>query len=280
MDGVIGLKLENLLFTTQASPIGFAQRPGIARKMVQAGFVSVFLGIENVSAKSLKAMHKPNTLELIRRGVEELKREQITVIAGIINGLSHDDAQSIRENYEFVRGMGITSVMDQLLTPYPKTPLRAELLSEGLVVNHDDFRWYDGYFGNVRTHSLSADQLNFVRWKTRRAVIGMWRPQSGDWRYFKGYTYLWEFGLRHVIWLNERVLELLFGVEGRYKLQMRQYLQLNDFGIESDALPRRCPYHPIFATADDAFVDTRTSLLRRKLARGRDGVVGPTAASV
>lgn len=278
MDGVISLKLKDLIFTTQASPIGFAQRPGIARKMVQAGFVSIFLGIENGSAKSLKAMHKPNTLEWIRRGVEELQREDITLIAGIINGLGHDDPQSMRENYEFVRGMGITSVMDQVLTPYPKTPLRTDLLAEGLVVNHDDFRWYDGYFANVRTNHLSADQLNYIRWRTRREVIGMWRPQSGDWRFFRGYTYLWEFGLRYVVWLNERLLELLFGVEGRYKIQMRQYLQLNDFGIESDRLPPRRTYHPVFASADDPFADTRTSLIKRKLARPGDAVAGQAAS--
>jgi radical SAM superfamily enzyme YgiQ (UPF0313 family) len=280
MDGVASLKLKDLLFTTQASPIGFAQRPGIAEKMEKAGFVSIFLGIENASARSLKSIHKPNTLELIRRGVAELQSRNITIIAGIINGLPHDDAASIRENYEFIKSMGITSVMDQLLTPYPKTPLREEMLAAGLVANHDDFRWYDGYFGNVRTEHLSPQELNFTRWRTRREVIGMWRPQTGDWRYFKGYTYLWEFGLRYVVWVNERLLELLFGIEGRYKIQMRQYLQLNDFGIVADALPRRSAYHPVFGTSDDPFTDTRTSLIRRKLV-GPAGPLGKsTAASV
>jgi anaerobic magnesium-protoporphyrin IX monomethyl ester cyclase len=265
MDGIIGLKLRNLVITTQASPIGFANRPGIAKKMVQAGFVSVFLGIENVSAKSLRAMAKPNTVEAIKRGVAELQREDISVIAGLINGLPHDDAESIRENYAFIKGLGINSVMDQLLTPYPKTDLRKEMLKQGLVANHDDFRWYDGYFANVRTEHLSPELLSFVRWKTRRDVIGMWRPTRADWKHFKGYTYLWEFGLRYLIWLNERLLELVFGVEGRYKIQMRQYLQLNDFGFEADGLDRGRPYHPLFGTAEDPFDDSRASLIRRRL---------------
>ena len=233
--------------------------------MVGAGFVSIFLGIENVSTKSLRAMQKPNTVESIRRGVAELQSQDITVIAGLINGMPHDDAESIRENYEFVRELGITSVMDQLLTPYPKTGLREDMLASNMIANQDDFRWYDGYFANVRTEHLSPEQLGFVRWKTRRDVIGMWRPTRADWKYFKGYTYLWEFGLRHVIWLNERLLELLFGVEGRYKIQMRQYLQLNDFGIDADGLEPRRSYHPVFGTPDDPFQDSRSSLIRRKL---------------
>jgi anaerobic magnesium-protoporphyrin IX monomethyl ester cyclase len=182
-EGVIRLKLKNLMFTTQASPIGFAHRPDIAKKMVEAGFVSIFLGIENGSTKNLKTMHKPNTLDTIQRGVEALQKANIIVIAGIINGLPDDDPESIRENYQFIKKMGITSVMDQIMTPYPKTPLRDEMIeADGSHRQLSDFRWYDGYFSNVRTSQLSPEELNFVRWKIRREVIGMWRatPETGS----------------------------------------------------------------------------------------------------
>jgi radical SAM superfamily enzyme YgiQ (UPF0313 family) len=259
------LKLKNLIFTTQASPIGFAHRPDIAKKMVQAGFVCIFLGIENASIKNLRTMNKPNTLDTIQRGVAALQKEGIIVIAGIINGLSEDDPGSIRENYQFIKNMGITSVMDQIMTPYPKTPLRGEMIADGRVANLSDFRWYDGYFSNVRTRNLSPAELNFVRWKIRREVIGMWRATRADWKYFKGYTYLWEFGFRHIVWLNERLLEFLFGVEGRYKLQMRQYMQLNDFGIQIPGRQRAENYHPVYGIHADPFQDTRWSMLKRRL---------------
>ena len=264
-DGVIRLKLKNLIFTTQASPIGLAHRPDVARKMAQAGFVSIFLGIENVSVKNLKTMHKPNTLDTIQRGVAALQKEDIVVIAGIINGLADDDPESIRENYQFIKKMGITSVMDQIMTPYPKTPLREEMLADGRVANLSDFRWYDGYFSNVRTRQLTAEELNFVRWKIRREIVGMWRATKADWKFFKGYTYIWEFGLRHIVWLNESLLELIFGVEGRYKLQMRQFLQLNDFGIEVPGRQRADAYHPVYGSNEDPYRDTRWSLLKQRL---------------
>ena len=264
-DGVIRLKLKNLIFTTQASPIGFARRPDVARKMAQAGFVSIFLGIENASTKNLRTMNKPNTLDTIQRGVAALQKEDIVVIAGIINGLPDDDPESIRENYQFIKKMGITSVMDQIMTPYPKTPLREEMLKDERVANLSDFRWYDGYFSNVRTHQLTPEELNFVRWKIRREILGMWRGTKADWKFFKGYTYFWEFGFRHIVWLNERLLELLFGVEGRYKLQMRQFLQLNDFGIEIPGRQRADAYHPVYGKNQDPYRDTRRSLLKQRL---------------
>ncbi len=62
IDGIAGLKLKNLRFTTQATVVGFSQRPHIVKKMPAAGFVSIFLGIENASTKNLRAMKKPNTL--------------------------------------------------------------------------------------------------------------------------------------------------------------------------------------------------------------------------
>lgn len=264
-DEVIRLKLKNLMFTTQASPIGFAHRPDLAKKMVQAGFVSIFLGIENASTKNLRAMNKPNTLDTIQRGVAALQKEDIMVIAGIINGLPDDDPESIRENYQFIKNLGINNVMDQIMTPYPKTPLRGEMIEDKRVVNLSDFRWYDGYFSNVRTRHLTPEELTFVRWKIRREVIGMWRATKADWKHFKGYTYLWEFGFRYIVWLNERLLELLFGIEGRYKLQMRHFLQLNDFGIEIPGRQRVETYHPIYGSNEDPYRDTRWSMLKRRL---------------
>ena len=65
--------------------------------------------------------------------------------------------------------------MDQIMTPYPKTPLRQEMPKDDRIANLSDFRWYDGHFSNVRTQQLTPQELNFVRWKIRREIIGMWR---------------------------------------------------------------------------------------------------------
>ena len=68
-----------------------------------------------------------------------------------------------------------------------------------------------------------------------------------------------------MVWLNERLLESLFGMEGRYRLQMRQFLQLNDFGIEVPDIPKKPSYHPIFGTDEDPMLDRRWSLIRKRL---------------
>jgi hypothetical protein len=117
----------------------------------------------------------------------------------------------------------------------------------------------------VRTSQLTPEELNFERWKIRREVIGMWRATPGDWKFFKGYTYFWEFFFRHIVWLNERLLECIFGVEGRYKLQMRHFLQLNNFGIKIPGRQRIETYHPVYGNHADPYKDTRWSILRHRL---------------
>jgi anaerobic magnesium-protoporphyrin IX monomethyl ester cyclase len=265
-DGIIDLKLRNMRITTQASPMGFARRPELVKKMTQARLVSVFLGIENVSKRNLRMMHKPNTVELIRKGVRALRDGGVSIAGGIINGLRHDDADCLRENYEFMRELGVSAVMDQLMTPYPRTRIREQLLGEGRVRNPADFRWYDGYFANVATDHLEPAELNWLRWKTRREVLGMWRATRADWRYFTGYSLLWELALRPIIWANERLLTMLHGLVGRYKLQMKYFLELNDFGITIPGRRRADTYHPVFGDATEPYGLTRAEWLDRELA--------------
>jgi hypothetical protein len=164
-----------------------------------------------------------------------------------------------------MRDLGINSVMDQLMTPYPSTEIRQQLIDEGRVRNPDDFRWYDGYFSNVATDHYEPAELNFMRWKMRREVLGMWRAKPEDWRYFAGYSLLWELGLRPLVWLHERYAEMRYGIEGRYKLQMKHYLDLNDFDIEGPGLERSATYHPVFGDASDPYHESREQLLARTL---------------
>jgi hypothetical protein len=77
------------------------------------------------------------------------------------------------------------------------------------------------------------------------------------------------------------MLELLFGIEGRYKLQMKHFMQLNNFHIEVPGLERTDSYHPVFGTADDPFAETTWSLLKKRLSFAWQKLLGgsPPAAA-
>ena len=98
---------------------------------------------------------------------------------------------AIRRNYEYFGSLGIGTVLDQMITPYPGTEMRRELLDAGLVTNPYDYQWYNGCWPQVRTKHLTSKQLLFEKWKARRDIIEDWRANDqvkAHYPYFAGCT--------------------------------------------------------------------------------------------
>ena len=166
-DAIVKAGLDDLGYFTQASSAGIGSSPEVAKKMAQAGFRVCFLGIENVSPRNLKFMHKGQIAEKSKAAIGYLHDNNILVIGGMIIGHPDDREEDIAFNYDFFLRSGIEMYHDQILQPYPKTTLREELLRAGLVTNPDDFRYYSGYWANVKTRHLGSDDIQFLRWKYR-----------------------------------------------------------------------------------------------------------------
>lgn len=176
----------NLTFAVQASVRGFKRNPGLAEAIARAGTKIVFLGIENASDCALEFMNKSNQLtstdtEMV---VKELKKHNILIVGGFIFGYPDDTRQTLIENFEYAKKLGIDIQLFNILTPHLKTELREELIREGLVTNADDFSHYNHYASNVRTKHLSSEELYKIRnWLDARFPV-----ESGAiFRLFKAY---------------------------------------------------------------------------------------------
>jgi radical SAM superfamily enzyme YgiQ (UPF0313 family) len=227
-DGIAALRLP-VQFLIQASCAGIAKDPALPRKMADAGITMVFLGIENASELNLQQMKKGKIGGVTRIAVTRLADAGISVVGGLINGFPDDDVASIRRNYEYARDLGIGTVLDQLITPYPGTEMRRELIDAGLVTNLYGYQWYNGCWPQVRTKHLTSKRLLFEKWKARREIIGDWRATDqvkAHYPYFAAfYTYL----LRPIIRFNENRMDWMYGEAGHYKRQMMQWARLNDY---------------------------------------------------
>jgi radical SAM superfamily enzyme YgiQ (UPF0313 family) len=148
----------------------------LAPLMRAAGFRYVFLGIENVLERDLeflKAAAKNAQREAGRRtgnatvrAIELLHRSGISVVGGIIVGNPDDTAESIEANLRFARRY-VDWPYIQHPTPYPGTPMTADFRARNLVVS-DRVEEYDGTTAVVRTEHLSADEIEFQRWRAER----------------------------------------------------------------------------------------------------------------
>lgn len=167
-DAIVDYGHNDIWYVIQASSLGIATSKTLVEKMAKAGIKIVFLGIENVSEENLKRMKKGNILEKTTTAIKKLHNHDIMIIGGMIIGHPDDKESDIAQNYNYFRENNVDFVGDQILTPYPKTGSRKEILELGLVTNKSDFTKYNGYWANVKTHYLSTEDLQFIRWKYNR----------------------------------------------------------------------------------------------------------------
>jgi len=215
-------------YSTQASVEGLHRNPSVIEDMAEAGFELVFLGIENVSKRNLKAYKKGDIVHSTQEVIRELQRNNIMVMGGFVLGAPEDDQEDILEQFEFMKNHPIDSYLVQILTPYPSTPMTSELEQGGYIVNKD-LRRYSGLFANVCTDHLSSRQLDYLRWRhfpyyrslrwMRRAVA----PKIYPWGIFK------ESLMRLGQWLLEESRILFRSREHAFKKYMEANLRDNLF---------------------------------------------------
>lgn len=164
-DAIVDAGHNDIRYIIQASSAGIASSNTLVEKMARAGFRIVFLGIENVSEENLRLMKKGNIIEKTKLAVKRLHEHDIMIVGGMIIGNPNDREEDIARNYEFFVDLQIDFFADQILTPYPKTGMRDELLKAGLVTNKYDYSRYNCFWANIKTNYLEPEDLQFLRWK-------------------------------------------------------------------------------------------------------------------
>jgi radical SAM superfamily enzyme YgiQ (UPF0313 family) len=122
------------LFITEAS-INLADDNELMDQMAQAGFVSVFVGIETPSEESLTECHKSqNKNRNLVESVKRLQRHGLQVMGGFIVGFDSDTQAIFQRQIDFIQKSGIVTAMVGLLQAPYGTELYRRLSQEGRVI--------------------------------------------------------------------------------------------------------------------------------------------------
>jgi hopanoid C-2 methylase len=125
--------------------------------MREAGFITVFCGIETPEPEALRAMAKDQNLRMpILDAVAKLNAHGMEVVSGIIIGLDTDGPETAEHIVEFVEASKIPILTINLLYALPKTPLWDRLAKEG------------------RLRPDPARDSNIVFKLPEETVLGMW----------------------------------------------------------------------------------------------------------
>lgn len=228
-DAIIARGYRNLNFIVQADCITMARNEPMVARMAEAGFRSVFLGIENVSKENLCAAGKKDIVAASRQAIAICHKHDMMVVGGLIFGFPEDDEKAIRENYEFIKEIEADTVYCQVLTPYPETGMRQMLLDKGLVTNKHDYKRYNGLWANVRTRYLDTDELQYQVWYQRQVVLSWWNPPSRMRNEGWGWTLLWRFLFKPFLKLHYRRVLRKYDWRGRYEREVERWHNVNRF---------------------------------------------------
>jgi radical SAM superfamily enzyme YgiQ (UPF0313 family) len=119
--------------------LNIAQNPEILADMREAGFDTIFVGIETPEEDALNSMlKKQNLRQPILEAIDTLNRSGIEVVSGIIMGLDTDTPNTGRNILKFIEASGIPMLTINLLYALPKTALFERLQKEGRLISGEN----------------------------------------------------------------------------------------------------------------------------------------------
>jgi len=122
-------------FSTEAS-INLADDTELMGLMTQAGFDTVFVGIETPNEDSLAECSKTQNKDRdLVESVKELQRAGLQVQGGFIVGFDSDTPSIFQQQIDFIQRSGIVTAMVGLLQAPPGTHLFERLQQEGRLVD-------------------------------------------------------------------------------------------------------------------------------------------------
>src|SRR5271157_1597389 len=160
-------------FSTEVS-INLADDPVLLRLMVQAGFDTVFVGIETPNEDSLVECSKSqNKGRDLVESVKQLQRAGLQVQGGFIVGFDNDTPSIFQQQIDFIQKSGIVTAMVGLLQAPPGTHLYELLKQEGRLLNEVSSDNMDG-----STNIIPKMGLESLRVGYRKIIEQIYAPKS------------------------------------------------------------------------------------------------------
>src|SRR5438876_9261549 len=115
--------------------LNIAKNERVLALMREAGFVTVFCGIETPEPAALRFMSKDQNLRMpLLEAVRTLNRYGFEVVSGIIIGLDTDTPDTADRIIDFVQASAIPILTINILYALPRTPLWRRLEAEGRLL--------------------------------------------------------------------------------------------------------------------------------------------------
>ncbi len=160
-------------FSTEVS-INLVDDPELLSLMTQAGFDTVFVGIETPNEGSLTECSKnQNKGRDLVESVKQLQRAGLQVQGGFIVGFDNDPPSIFQQQIDFIQKSGIVTAMVGLLQAPPGTRLYERMRKEGRLVKEMSGDNVDGSTNIIPMMGLEALQEGY-----RKLLAQIYAPKA------------------------------------------------------------------------------------------------------
>ena len=201
-------------WTAQAEML-VSLHPDLLKLARRAHLDKLFLGFESVNPANRRELggKSKGLLTQYQEAIRAIHAHGIGVVGLFVFGFDHDTPQTLTDTWDFVRQSELDSLSMTILTPYPGTPFRAQLLAEERLLGRP-WRYYDtahityqprlmtvaeleqAYDGFCR-QAYSPRQMAHRGWRTLRRHAGAQMPRKLFGSFSTDYGYRRTFAWRH-----------------------------------------------------------------------------------
>jgi radical SAM superfamily enzyme YgiQ (UPF0313 family) len=125
----------------------------------RSGCRGLFIGFESLSQESLNAMGKSKLrVNDFKEAINMIHGHNIGIQGSFIFGMDQDDQSIFSDVLRFIEKTHIEAVLFSILTPFPGTKIRANLLRENRIFDND-WEKYDMNHVVFKPHKMTPRQL-------------------------------------------------------------------------------------------------------------------------
>ncbi|MFX1273874.1 MAG: B12-binding domain-containing radical SAM protein [Promethearchaeota archaeon] len=160
----------NKYFMSQARVDMVVNHPVIFKKMADAGFIFLFLGLESFSDRTLIKLNKRIKFEEIKSAIKILHDLGYIIQGNVILAADlQDREQDLKSTIEIASTLDVDIPTFSLLTPFPGTKLMEQVIEEDLLLTRD-WRKFNWTAPTIKYQHLSPDDLNIYLKKAYKEV--------------------------------------------------------------------------------------------------------------
>lgn len=131
-------------FFAQARVDMIVNHPEVFKKMADAGFVLLFIGLESFSNQTLETINKQIKFQQIKAAIRIAHNFGYIIQGSVIIGANLDDTpEDLALNVKMIKNLDVDIPTFSLLTPFPGTKLMERVKEQDLLLSTDwsDYNW-------------------------------------------------------------------------------------------------------------------------------------------